>query len=168
MTEEGLLTKEELLAEEHICNGKCQDDITKNYVHCRTCTRIKDFLAGYKTGFETCAKARLNVTTISDYPIIDDLKQDLEHKKIAIRSRNARIKKLEKENAGLRARLNAINLLTPELQKMSQLKTQQLTKAKEILRGLYFIIQNRIDYENNTGIADEMWRAKQFLSEVGE
>lgn len=71
MTKEGFLTKEELLAEEHICNGKCQDDITKNYVHCKTCTRIKDFLAGYKTGFETCAKARLNVTTISDYPITE-------------------------------------------------------------------------------------------------
>ena len=41
---------EELLAEEHICNGKCQDDITRNYVHCKTCTRIKDFLAGLKAG----------------------------------------------------------------------------------------------------------------------
>ena len=27
------MTKEELMAEEHICNGKCQDDITRNYVH---------------------------------------------------------------------------------------------------------------------------------------
>lgn len=42
----------------------------------------------------------------------------------------------------------------------------QLTKAKEILRGLYFIVQSRIDYENNTGIADEMWRAEQFLKEA--
>ena len=41
---------EELLAEEYICNGKCQDDLTKNYVHCKTCTRIKDFLAGLKVG----------------------------------------------------------------------------------------------------------------------
>ena len=44
------MTDEELLAEEHICDGKCQDDITKNYVHCKTCTRIKDFLAGLKAG----------------------------------------------------------------------------------------------------------------------
>lgn len=44
------MTKEELLAEEHICNGKCQDDITKNYVHCKTCARLVDFLAGYNTG----------------------------------------------------------------------------------------------------------------------
>ena len=44
------MTKEELLAEEYICNGKCQDDITRNYVHCKTCTRLKDFLAGYKAG----------------------------------------------------------------------------------------------------------------------
>jgi len=45
-------------------------------------------------------------------------------------------------------------------------QTIQLTKAKEILRSLYFIIQSRIDYENNTGIADEMWRAEQFLKEI--
>lgn len=44
------MTDEELLAEEYICNGKCQDDITRNYVHCKTCTRLKDFLAGYKAG----------------------------------------------------------------------------------------------------------------------
>ena len=37
---------------------------------------------------------------------------------------------LEQENAGLKARLNAINLLTPELEKQSKLKKQQLTKAK--------------------------------------
>lgn len=42
--------KEGLLAEEYICNGKCQDDITKNYVHCKTCTRLNDFLAGFKAG----------------------------------------------------------------------------------------------------------------------
>lgn len=42
------MTNDELLAEEHICNGKCQDDITKNYVHCITCTRLNDFLAGLK------------------------------------------------------------------------------------------------------------------------
>ena len=42
-----------------------------------------------------------------------------------------------KENAELKARLNAINLLTPELEKSSKLKTQQLTKAKEIILKLY-------------------------------
>lgn len=44
------MTDEELLAEEYICNGKCQDNITRNYVHCKICTRLKDFLAGLKTG----------------------------------------------------------------------------------------------------------------------
>jgi hypothetical protein len=44
------MTKDEEMAEEYICNGKCQDDITRNYVHCKTCTRIKDFLAGLKAG----------------------------------------------------------------------------------------------------------------------
>lgn len=44
------MTKEELIAEEYICNGKCQDDITKNYIHCKTCTRLNDFLTGYRAG----------------------------------------------------------------------------------------------------------------------
>lgn len=44
------MTEEQLFAEEKICNGKCQDDIDKNYVHCGNCTRIKDFLAGFHEG----------------------------------------------------------------------------------------------------------------------
>ena len=39
-----------------------------------------------------------------------------------------------KENAELKARLDAINLLTPELEKLSKLKKQQLTEAKELLK----------------------------------
>lgn len=41
---------EKRLAEEHICNSKCQDDISRNYIHCKTCTRLDDFLAGLKVG----------------------------------------------------------------------------------------------------------------------
>jgi len=41
---------DEEIAEEYICNGKCQDDIDRNYVHCKTCTRLNDFLAGLKAG----------------------------------------------------------------------------------------------------------------------
>jgi uncharacterized protein (UPF0335 family) len=41
----------------------------------------------------------------------------------------------------------------------------QLTKAKEEIRSLYSIIQYRINYENNIEIADEMWRAEQFLKD---
>ena len=62
-------------------------------------------------------------------------------------------------------RLNRIEALEKE---NTELK-EQLTKAKEILRSLYFIIQSRIDYKNNIGIADEMWRAEQALKkEVSE
>ena len=39
---------------------------------------------------------------------------------------------------------------------------ETIHKAEEIIRGLYFIIQGRIDYENNIAITDEMWRAEQF------
>ena len=56
--------------------------------------------------------------------------------------REKRIEELEKENAGLKARLNAINLLTPELEKSSKLKTQQLTKAKYTLKKIIETVQN--------------------------
>ena len=51
------------IAEEYICNGKCQDDITKNYVHCENCTRIKDFLAGLEAG-----RPRLHKVAAGDLP----------------------------------------------------------------------------------------------------
>lgn len=38
------------LAEEYICNDKCEDDVSRNYIHCKTCTRLDDFLAGLKAG----------------------------------------------------------------------------------------------------------------------
>ena len=41
---------DEEIAEEYICNGKCQDYIDRNYVHCKTCTRLNDFLTGLKAG----------------------------------------------------------------------------------------------------------------------
>jgi hypothetical protein len=43
-------------------------------------------------------------------------------------------------------------------------KDEQLTKAKEIIRSLYFIIQGRIDYKGNIPLEDEMYRANQFLN----
>ena len=44
------MTEEQLFAEEKVCNGKCQDDIDKNYVHCKDCVKIKYFLAGLHEG----------------------------------------------------------------------------------------------------------------------
>lgn len=70
---------------------------------------------------------------------------------------------LEKENTELKARLNAINLLTPELQKKSQLKTQQLTKAKEIIRKLVLEVKG---YEEINGYdtCEPVKEAEQFLN----
>ena len=49
------------------------------------------------------------------------------------RQSEKKIEELEEENAELKARLNAINLLTPELEKRSKLRIQQLTIAKDLL-----------------------------------
>jgi hypothetical protein len=60
-----------------------------------------------------------------------ELKADNDARKFAMGMSEKVEKQLREENAGLKARLNAINLLTPELEKLSKLKTQQLTKAFE-------------------------------------
>lgn len=62
------MTDEELLAEEYICNGKCQDDITRNYVHCKTCTRLRDFLVGLKAGKDINVATRWHKVADGDLP----------------------------------------------------------------------------------------------------
>ena len=66
---------------------------------------------------------------------------------------------LQKENAELKGRLNAINILTPELQKISKGKDEQLTKAKVAL-------QNVIDYLGQfcSDYPDCVIEAEQFLN----
>lgn len=78
------------------------------------------------------------------------LDHDIEH------DMDKNIQELRNENVGLKARLNAINLLTPELEKMSKLKTQQLTKAKELLKKCY---------ENYIYLEPLRSEIKQFLEE---
>ena len=74
--------------------------------------------------------------------------------------------RLKKENAGLKARLNAINLLTPELEKSSKLKKQQLTKAKEILQE-YIRINLMPPIERNFDDEVKLFKqAEQFLKET--
>lgn len=77
-----------------------------------------------------------------------------------------RIKELEKENAELRS--IADFQTSSNMDRYFQLKRskEQLTKAKGIIRTLYYIIQGRIDYEDNIQIKDSMDSAKSFLNEV--
>ena len=80
------MTLEEKKAEEYICNGKCQEEITKNYVHCKTCGRIKDFVAGYKEAL----KMKINTTTISDAPLME--KEQLAEARETIKELEAQVK----------------------------------------------------------------------------
>ena len=86
-----------------------------------------------------------------------------------------RIAGLETENAELKDKLKNLESVAEvrlanwqKYEKENKELKEQNNKAKEIVRGLYFIIQGRIDYENNIAIADEMWRAKQFWKEEDE
>lgn len=63
-----------------------------------------------------------------------------------------RIEELEKENVGLNARLNAINLLTPELEKSSKLKEQQITKATEYIEKVKYTLKKIIETVHNDRI----------------
>ena len=71
-----------------------------------------------------------------NYPTIKELEKENARLTTNEKTLLAERKIIVKENAELKARLNAINLLTPELEKLSKLKTQQLTKAKVALRNV--------------------------------
>ena len=73
---------------------------------------------------------------------------------------------LLKENAGLKSRLNAINLLTPELEKASKLRKRQLATAKEIIKEL-LDTQSQLDPYRDI-FKDRILKAEQFLEEVKE
>lgn len=68
---------------------------------------------------------------------ITELKTELTKKADTNHSLVEQMSKLEEENASMRARLNAINLLTPKLEKCSKLRKQQLTKAIGIIKRWY-------------------------------
>lgn len=89
---------------------------------------------------------------------IEELEQQIEIERNSRIALVNKITELEKQNAGLKARLNAINLLTPELEKSSKLKTQQLTKATELLKEAQGYIENE---------DDELYdKIEQFIKEI--
>ena len=75
------------------------------------------------------------------------------------------VRKLEKENAELKARLNAINLLIPELEKLSKAKKQQLTKAKELLNE-FMRISKASDEDFEHDYSELIGEAEQFIKEI--
>ena len=90
-----------------------------------------------------------------------ELKSELPKKADTNHSLVEQMAKLEEENASMRARLNAINLLTPELEKCSKLKKQRLSKAKEIIKEL------KDDLSMYSGNYQSIiLKAEQFLKEI--
>lgn len=85
--------------------------------------------------------------------------------KITVNSYKHTIKDLRKENAGLRARLNAVNSLTPELEKISRLKKEQLTKAKDLLAKWVELFKPKLDGFPKPPIQE---KTEQFLKENKE
>ena len=76
------------------------------------------------------------------------------------------IKELEQENTELKKwKEDTIKARGNDYMAWSR-QNDQLTKAENIIRDLYFIIQGRIDYEDNIQIKDSMDLAKAFLNEV--
>lgn len=103
-----------------------------------------------------------------DYRIRYDVEHDLFHAQNVFNDEYIKptfieyVQKLEKENAELKARLNAINLLTPELEKKSKLRRQQLTIAKEIIRNCLRLWNDVMTEETVKALIAE---AEQFLKE---
>ncbi len=104
--------------------------------------------------------------------LITELEQELNYQKQARSIAENAVVDLTKENADLKARLNAINVLTPELEKQSKAKKQQLAKAREIILKLHNagrdVLMCRAEekaYDNlSKAISDKS--IKQFLKEV--
>ena len=81
--------------------------------------------------------------------------------------REKRIEQLEKENENLKARLYAINLLTPELEKLSKDKDNKLAQAKEHIKILLDCLkQDTNDPQTNYYVCQYMDKAEQFLKEI--
>ena len=96
------------------------------------------------------------------------LKADNDARKFAM----AMSEKVEKQLREEVAELEAENKDLPTIaymqgaEKQKKKDEEQLNKAREIIRSLYFVIQSRINYKGNIPLEDEMYRAEQFLSEV--
>lgn len=104
--------------------------------------------------------------------LITELEQELNYQKQARSIAENAVVDLTKENADLKARLNAINVLIPELEKQSKAKKQQLAKAREIILKLHNtgrdVLMCRAEekaYDNlSNAISDKS--IEQFLKEV--
>jgi hypothetical protein len=82
----------------------------------------------------------------------------LNNNNVALRKENAELKK---KNLDIQ---DAVTMQMYTNKANKEIADRQLTKAKEIIRSLYFIIQGRIDYKGNIPLEDEMYRANQFLN----
>ena len=89
---------------------------------------------------------------------------DREHNDYELTEVYKKVEQLEKENAELKNERNAFKMYSDGAELDAINLNEQLTKAKEIIRSLYFIIQGRIDYKGNIPLEDEMYRANQFLN----
>jgi len=159
------MTKEELAQKIKDSNYTCDG------INCKECISVNGFNCCLQCDKKLFVSLVLPAKSKKDKleKRIEELEQKLEQteKDLADYQFNyPTIKELEKENAKLKEKLkpeNCLKLLAKE--GYIKFTSEHLTKATEIIKGLYFIIQSRIDYKNNIEIADEMWRAEQFLKE---
>lgn len=103
-----------------------------------------------------------------------ELKADNDARKFAMAMSEKVEKQLREENTKLKTDYKVLSCSVGDFGELQEkLEEEQrknnglsdnLTKAKEIIRSLYFIIQGRIDYKGNIPLEDEMYRANQFLN----
>lgn len=126
--------------------------MTKDELKNRISLALKDPIL--QQGFEIICKENAELKEVNA-----DLKQSLDWANERESEDVKRIADLEAENANLKARLNAINLLTPELEKQSKAKKQQLTKAKALLKQF-------LEAKNGEDTYKAEWEAEHFLKEI--
>ena len=132
----------------------------------KSCYHKKDAMHGYKDGlkygyqkgFKDCAKARLNVTTISDCPIKDEEKiADLEK----------RLEEEKKLNAEIKVRFVKCNTCTQEMKDKCLMFTENLCEGErcEELVDLMALVDKR-DSDDKLVLLGE--RCNQLLKDKGD
>lgn len=155
---------EEWLNKWELCN-KCENkvDCVSNFSYCQKVV-LQSYLASAEPREKRIAdleKENAELRKVAEFQQSSNMNTHLENKKLkeGLAVGSTWNKHLNSQNKALEEERD-------EYRNMVFDKIEQLTKAEEIIRTLYFIIQGRIDYEDNIQIKDSMDLAKAFLNEV--
>ena len=152
------MTEEQILFEKLVCS-KCDDDITKNYIHCDTCKGFECF----KLGKAEATKELQEELTKKD-KVIEELTQihfsDTEGLEKQIQIDAEQIRALQKQNGELTDKVDELKKRNGELAGQKASLERWLGEAKEIIREL---LSSCFGYNSKTVNYEVKAKAEAFL-----